>query len=205
MVNEIFRLKEAEGLHQEQGPLGNNITKTVDNIVDASIPTQNEVSTMRRLFARMSEVMANIFEGCQVRRCGSSGTAFDIKASNLDVVILTADYMRTSAQNQPAPVSPQHVNTPATAPDTENTPSAHLRNTEKIRECMRTLAARLEQQYNNEFAIVLMVESEHVQVPVLKLKHKPTGIDVDVTVSRAKVLIRIRLAHTHTHTHPPIL
>ena len=207
MVNELLKLQEAEGLLEEQDSLARRVRK-VNDIVEACRPTHGEEEVRDKLFRRLRKVLGSIFEGCQVRAYGSSGTAFGGRGSDVDVVVLTAEYLRDAAQPQPAT---------ATTPDVPSPNPTHMehgqsaaddhavRNTEKMRTCVLDLAARIQEQYKDEFAVVLAVVFKNVRVPLLKLKHNPTSIAVDVTVSGSKRFEPIFCLHVPLGLIPPCL
>ena len=185
MVREWLKLQEAEYLLQERGLLTRRI-KNVDDIVQGCLPTDEEAVVRERLFHRLKKVLGSIFEGCQVRAYGSSGTAFGGRGSDVDVVVLTAEYLRASAQDRLATVT-MAGGASTNLPHTDHGQDDQtVRNIENIRTLVRELATRLQEQYNDEFTIELAVVFKHVRVPLLKLKHKPTSIAVDVTVSSLK-------------------
>ena len=203
MVNELLKLQEAEGLLEEQDSLARRVRK-VNDIVEACRPTHGEEEVRDKLFRRLRKVLGSIFEGCQVRAYGSSGTAFGGRGSDVDVVVLTAEYLR--AQDRPATVTMSDVPSP-NPPHTDHGQSAAddqtVRNIEKIRTLVRDLAARLQEQYKDEFTVVLAVVFKHVRVPLLKLKHKPTSIAVDVTVSGVKNFNKKHCSCTCPSALPP--
>ena len=95
MVNELLRLQEAEGLVEERDPFPKRV-KRVEDVVEVCRPSRGECDVRKRLFSRLREVLGSLFTGCEVHAYGSSGTAFAGKGLDMDVVVLTKDYLQNA-------------------------------------------------------------------------------------------------------------
>ena len=196
MVEEWFRVlapAPQPATPTEQDPFAASSVKTAEDVVAACLPTPAEGAARRELFAQLGAVIRTLFAGCQVKTYGSSGSAFGGKGSDLDIVVITKEYMLalcSSASALPAQSCGALGSKKSAGEDGQPTKQRqpHTHTIDKPRACIQTLAAHLKQDHTDEFTIIEAVVFAHVRVPLLKLRHKSTSIEIDVTVSFTQIL-----------------
>ena len=166
MINERKRL-------QDTGAIGKHalLFNKTEKIVEENLPTEAEVQAKQKLFTRVREIITAIFPGSVVQKYGWSSTAFDIKGSALDVVVLTSEHgCKTDAATM-------------------------LRRIQKDRQKVEDLANQFQEHHMDEF--LFCIPELNVPVPMLRLQsNNHSTISVAVTVT----LFIIITAHTECHS-----
>ena len=174
MINERKRL-------QDDGAIGKQalLVNKAEKIVEENLPTEAELQAKETLFARVREIITPIFPDSVVQKYGWSSTAFDIKGSPLDVVVLTRKYKMPGCKTDAATM---------------------LRRIEEDWQKVEDLAKQFQEHHMDEFTICK--PDLNMPVPMLRLQSNDhSTISVAVTVT----LFIIIKAHTECHSLTSLL
>lgn len=154
MVNEQRRL-------QDSGSIGRPelVVERADEIVKNNLPTRKETQEKQDLVARLRAIITRFpdFPGSVVRQYGWSCTAFDMKGSNLDLVVFTEDYLERTRSDW----------------------ASVLGNIENTRRLVTILSRVLQEHCKDQFVDLIL---DNIPVPMLTLKDTRTSITVRITV-----------------------